>query len=66
MKLFYVGHISLRLLRAKQLLATINKNFTTLAFCMRYLDEREEEKEGEEGNREEEGRKKKKSILLDF
>jgi len=28
----------LRLPRAKQLLATINKNFSTLAFCRRYLD----------------------------
>ncbi|KAI3926702.1 hypothetical protein MKW92_002653 [Papaver armeniacum] len=32
------GHIPLRLPRAKQLLATINKNFSTLAFCRRYLD----------------------------
>jgi hypothetical protein len=35
---FDVGHIPLRLPRAKQLLATINKNFSTLAFCRRYLD----------------------------
>ncbi|XP_051118218.1 methionine aminopeptidase 2A-like isoform X2 [Andrographis paniculata] len=33
-----VGHIRLRLPRAKQLLATIDKNFSTLAFCKRYLD----------------------------
>jgi methionyl aminopeptidase len=38
MKIFEVGHIPLRLPRAKQLLATINKNFSTLAFCRRYLD----------------------------
>lgn len=38
MKNFEVGHIPLRVPRAKQLLATINKNFSTLAFCRRYLD----------------------------
>ena len=38
MKNFDVGHIPLRLPKAKQLLATINKNFSTLAFCRRYLD----------------------------
>ncbi|KAK8950541.1 Methionine aminopeptidase 2B [Platanthera guangdongensis] len=38
MKNFDVGHIPLRLPRAKQLLTTINKNFSTLAFCRRYLD----------------------------
>ncbi|KAG6491376.1 hypothetical protein ZIOFF_052716 [Zingiber officinale] len=38
MKNFDVGHIPLRLPRAKQLLVTINKNFSTLAFCRRYLD----------------------------
>ncbi|KAG2703609.1 hypothetical protein I3760_06G146600 [Carya illinoinensis] len=38
MKDFEAGHIPLRLARAKQLLATINKNFSTLAFCRRYLD----------------------------
>ncbi|XP_030522262.1 methionine aminopeptidase 2B-like isoform X1 [Rhodamnia argentea] len=38
MKNFDVGHIPLRLPRAKQLLATINKNFSTLAFCRRYLE----------------------------
>ncbi|CAH2058063.1 unnamed protein product, partial [Thlaspi arvense] len=38
MKHFDVGHVPLRLPRAKQLLATINKNFSTLAFCRRYLD----------------------------
>ncbi|KAG6779067.1 hypothetical protein POTOM_015434 [Populus tomentosa] len=36
MKNFDVGHIPLRLPRAKQLLATINKNFSTLAFCRRF------------------------------
>ncbi|XP_002960667.2 methionine aminopeptidase 2B [Selaginella moellendorffii] len=38
MKDFDVGHVPLRLPRAKQLLATIDKNFSTLAFCRRYLD----------------------------
>ncbi|XP_010506330.1 PREDICTED: methionine aminopeptidase 2A-like [Camelina sativa] len=38
MKNYDVGHVPLRLPRAKQLLATINKNFSTLAFCRRYLD----------------------------
>jgi len=38
MKSFEVGHIPLRMPRAKQLLSTINKNFDTLAFCRRYLD----------------------------
>ena len=33
MKNFDVGHVPLRLPRAKQLLATIEKNFGTLAFC---------------------------------
>ncbi len=38
MKNFDVGHVPLRLPRAKQLLAVIDKNFSTLAFCRRYLD----------------------------
>ncbi|KAG2258579.1 hypothetical protein Bca52824_077873 [Brassica carinata] len=38
MKNFDAGHVPLRLPRAKQLLATINNNFSTLAFCRRYLD----------------------------
>ncbi|KAK6931981.1 Peptidase M24 [Dillenia turbinata] len=38
MKNFDAGHIPLRLPRAKQLLATINKHFSTLPFCRRYLD----------------------------
>ena len=38
MKDFNVGHVPLRLPRAKQLLATIDKNFGTLAFCRRFLD----------------------------
>lgn len=32
-KNFDVGHVPLRLPRAKQLLATIEKNFGTLPFC---------------------------------
>lgn len=44
MKNFDVGHVPLRLPRAKQLLATIDKNFGTLAFCRRYLDRLGEEK----------------------
>ncbi len=38
MKNFDVGHVPLRLPRAKQLLATIDRHFGTLAFCRRYLD----------------------------
>ncbi|KAJ6823103.1 methionine aminopeptidase 2B-like isoform X4 [Iris pallida] len=38
MKNFDAGHVPLRLPRAKQLLTTINKHFSTLAFCRRYLD----------------------------
>uniref|UniRef100_A0A7S0YJQ9 Methionine aminopeptidase 2 n=1 Tax=Polytomella parva TaxID=51329 RepID=A0A7S0YJQ9_9CHLO len=38
MKNFDAGFVPLRLPRAKQLLATIDKNFGTLAFCKRYLD----------------------------
>ncbi|KAG2451907.1 hypothetical protein HYH02_003682 [Chlamydomonas schloesseri] len=44
MKNFDVGHVPLRLPRAKQLLATIEKNFGTLAFCRRYLDRLGEDK----------------------
>ena len=44
MKNFDVGHVPLRLPRAKQLLATIDRNFGTLAFCRRYLDRIGEEK----------------------
>ncbi len=38
MKDFHVGHVPLRLPRAKQLLGTIDRNFGTLAFCRRFLD----------------------------
>ncbi|KAL5112953.1 Methionine aminopeptidase 2 [Taenia crassiceps] len=38
MKDFEVGHVPLRQTRAKQLLATIDKHFGTLAFCRRWLD----------------------------
>ncbi|EAY83984.1 hypothetical protein OsI_39210 [Oryza sativa Indica Group] len=38
MKNFDVGHVPLRVAKAKQLLGTINNNFGTLAFCRRYLD----------------------------
>jgi len=38
MKNFDVGHVPLRLARAKQLLNVINQNFGTLAFCRRWLD----------------------------
>lgn len=44
MKNFDVGHVPLRLPRAKGLLNTIDKNFGTLAFCRRYLDRLGEEK----------------------
>ena len=38
MKNYDVGHVPLRLPRAKQLLGTIDRNFGTLAFCRRFLD----------------------------
>merc|ERR1712136_559383 len=38
MKNFDVGHVPLRLAKARQLLGVINQNFGTLAFCRRYLD----------------------------
>ncbi|EIE25282.1 peptidase M24A, methionine aminopeptidase [Coccomyxa subellipsoidea C-169] len=38
MKNFDVGHVPLRLPRAKALLNVIDRNFGTLAFCKRYLD----------------------------
>lgn len=36
MKDFDVGHVPLRLPKAKQLLGVIDRNFGTLAFCKRY------------------------------
>ena len=44
MKNFNVGHIPLRLPKAKQLLSMINRNFDTLAFCRRWIDRAGEEK----------------------
>jgi len=38
MKNFEVGHIPLRMPKAKSLLQCIEQNFGTLAFCRRYLD----------------------------
>ncbi|XP_076447932.1 methionine aminopeptidase 2-like [Babylonia areolata] len=38
MKNFEVGHVPLRLTKSKQLLNVINNNFSTLAFCRRWLD----------------------------
>ncbi|XP_070404377.1 methionine aminopeptidase 2 isoform X1 [Nothobranchius furzeri] len=38
MKNFRVGHVPIRLPRAKHLLNVINENFGTLAFCRRWLD----------------------------
>ncbi|CAH8476214.1 unnamed protein product [Schistosoma turkestanicum] len=38
MKNFDVGHVPLRLARSKQLLNVIDRNFSTLAFCRRWLD----------------------------
>nr|AWA44861.1 Methionine aminopeptidase 2 [Saccharum officinarum] len=38
MKNFDVGHVPLRVAKAKQLLGTINNNFGTRAFCCLYLD----------------------------
>ena len=44
MKNYGVGHIPLRLTRAKQLLHCINQSFDTLAFCRRWLDRLGQEK----------------------
>lgn len=44
MKNFEETHVPLRSGRARSLLATIDKNFGTLAFCRRYLDRLGEEK----------------------
>jgi len=44
MKNFNVGHIPLRLPKAKALLSMINRNFDTLAFCRRWIDRAGEEK----------------------
>uniref|UniRef100_A0A3B3DFN0 Methionine aminopeptidase 2 n=2 Tax=Oryzias melastigma TaxID=30732 RepID=A0A3B3DFN0_ORYME len=38
MKNFSVGHVPIRLPRAKHLLNVINENFGTLAFCRRWMD----------------------------
>ncbi|XP_019848837.1 PREDICTED: methionine aminopeptidase 2-like isoform X2 [Amphimedon queenslandica] len=38
MKNFDIGHVPLRMASAKQLLNVINQNFSTLAFCRRWLD----------------------------
>lgn len=38
MKNFDIGHVPLRMARSKQLLHVINQNFSTLAFCRRWLD----------------------------
>jgi methionyl aminopeptidase len=46
MKNFDVGHVPLRLPRAKQLLGVIDRNFGTLAFCKRFLDRLGEAKYG--------------------
>ncbi|XP_065133488.1 methionine aminopeptidase 2b [Paramisgurnus dabryanus] len=44
MKNFEVGHVPIRLPRAKHLLNVVNDNFGTLAFCRRWLDRRGETK----------------------
>jgi len=44
MKNFDIGHVPLRLARSKQLLNIINQNFSTLAFCRRWLDRLGQEK----------------------
>ncbi|XP_029553098.1 methionine aminopeptidase 2 isoform X2 [Salmo trutta] len=44
MKNFSVGHVPIRLPRAKHLLNVINENFGTLAFCRRWLDRQGESK----------------------
>jgi methionyl aminopeptidase len=44
MKSFDAPHVALRSTRARSLLATIDKNFGTLAFCRRFLDRLGEDK----------------------
>ena len=44
MKNYDVGHVPLRMPKAKSLLMTINKHFGTLAFCRRWLDRAGESK----------------------
>jgi len=44
MKIWNAGHRPLKMPKAKQLLAHINKNFDTLAFCRRWLDRQGQEK----------------------
>jgi methionyl aminopeptidase len=44
MKNYDVGHVPLRMPKAKQLLTTITKHFGTLAFCRRWLDRTGESK----------------------
>ncbi|KAG7281051.1 hypothetical protein CRUP_016683 [Coryphaenoides rupestris] len=44
MKNFNIGHVPIRLPRAKHLLNVINENFGTLAFCRRWLDRHGESK----------------------
>jgi len=39
MKNFDIGEVPIRNTKAKQLLGTINKNFGTLAFCRKWLEE---------------------------
>ena len=39
MKVFNSPRIPLRMTRAKQLLSFVNRNFDTLAFCRRWLDD---------------------------
>ena len=46
MKNFDAGHVPLRTTGAKKLLAAIDRNFGTLAFCRRYLDRAGEQKYG--------------------
>jgi methionine aminopeptidase type II len=38
MKNYEVGHVPIRVARSKQLLGVIDRNFSTLAFCRRWLD----------------------------
>jgi len=44
MKKFDAPHVPLRMAKAKSLLAHINKQFDTLAFCRKWLDQQGQEK----------------------
>ncbi|ESO02385.1 hypothetical protein HELRODRAFT_65192 [Helobdella robusta] len=44
MKNFDIGHVPIRMAKSKQLLGVIDRNFSTLAFCRRWLDRLDQSK----------------------